>query len=62
MACVCNLAAHDLLGEKFVRDIYLPVGNPETQWLYRTVHAGFALRLKSTALLLNDLSRASQSL
>jgi len=42
------------LSSTFVRSIYLPVGNPETQWIYGLVHEGFALHVKTTAALLKD--------
>ena len=37
-----------------VRGIYLPVGNPETQWLYGLTHQGFALKVVSSPALLAE--------
>jgi hypothetical protein len=40
------LYARSFLPAQLIRDVYLPVGNPETQWLYGLVRAGFALRVR----------------
>eukprot|EP00967_Tisochrysis_lutea_P000091 scaffold134_cov29-Tisochrysis_lutea.AAC.2 len=37
------LCCSSWLPPKLVRRVYLPVGNPETQWLYGPVHEGYAL-------------------
>lgn len=44
----------DLFTEYFVRWQYLPVGNPETQWLYGPVLAGYALKFDVDADALED--------
>ena len=46
------LTMHDVLSSSFVRSIYLPVGNVETQWLYGPVHAGFAMQVQCSNELL----------
>ena len=40
--------------EAFVRAEYLPVPNPDTQWLYGPVFEGYALRFRITATVLAD--------
>ena len=40
--------------EAFVRANYLPVPNPDTQWLYGPVFKGYALRFEFTATVLAD--------
>ncbi len=40
--------------EAFVRAEYLPVPNPDTQWLYGPVFKGYALRFEITATVLAD--------
>ena len=40
--------------ETFVRAEYLPVPNPDTQWLYGPVFEGYAMRFRITAAVLAD--------
>jgi hypothetical protein len=48
------LCCRDWLPPELVRRIYLPVGNPETQWLYGLVHEGFALHFDVAEHVLTD--------
>jgi hypothetical protein len=48
------LCCRTWLPPELVRRIYLPVGNPETQWLYGPVHEGFALHLVVAHHVLTD--------
>lgn len=48
------LCARELLPAALVRAVYLPVGNPETQWLYGPVHEGYALRFETSAEVLAE--------
>lgn len=48
------LRAQRCLPAAMVREVYLPVGNPETQWLYGVVLEGYALELWVDASLLPD--------
>jgi len=48
------LCCRTWLPPELVRRIYLPVGNPETQWLYGPVHEGFALHFVIAEHVLTD--------
>ena len=48
------LRARKLLPVAMVRDVYLPVGNPETQWLYGIIFEKYALRVNVVPFLLHD--------
>ena len=48
------LRAQRWLPASMVHLVYLPVGNPETQWLYGLVLEGYALELRTEASLLAD--------
>jgi hypothetical protein len=49
LLCFCRF-----FSEAFVRAEYLPVPNPDTQWLYGPVLKGYALRFRITATVLAD--------
>jgi len=48
------LCCRSMVSAEAVRAIYLPVGNPETQWLYGATQQGYSLRFELPASLLEE--------